>query len=57
MTGWGIDRWAPAALQCQLVLATLGPLTTARGGAQPLPGTVTASFDSGRVAAEALDVR
>jgi DNA-binding PucR family transcriptional regulator len=37
----------------ELVLATLGPLTAARGGAQPLLDTLTAYFDSGCVAAEA----
>ncbi len=36
-----------------LVRATLGPLQTARGGAQPLVETLTAYFDSGCVAAEA----
>ncbi|WP_369203734.1 PucR family transcriptional regulator [Streptomyces sp. PU-14G] len=43
------DRQAMA----DLVLATLGPLTTARGGAQPLLETLTAYFDTGCVAAEA----
>ncbi|EFL36520.1 regulator [Streptomyces viridochromogenes DSM 40736] len=43
------DRQAMA----ELVLATLGPLTTARGGPQPLLDTLTAYFDSGCVAAEA----
>ncbi|MGW5658588.1 PucR family transcriptional regulator [Streptomyces sp. NPDC003758] len=43
------DRQAMA----DLVLNTLGPLTTARGGAQPLLDTLTAYFDSGCVAAEA----
>ncbi|POX51203.1 CdaR family transcriptional regulator [Streptomyces sp. Ru72] len=43
------DRQAMA----DLVLSTLGPLTTARGGAQPLLDTLTAYFDSGCVAAEA----
>jgi len=43
------DRQAMA----DLVLDTLGPLTTARGGAQPLLDTLTAYFDSGCVAAEA----
>lgn len=37
----------------ELVRDTLGPLTTARGGAQPLLDTLTAYFDSGCVAAEA----
>ncbi|MGV9991534.1 PucR family transcriptional regulator [Streptomyces sp. NPDC003374] len=36
-----------------LVLGTLGPLTAARGGAQPLLDTLTVYFDSGCVAAEA----
>ncbi|MFF7969362.1 PucR family transcriptional regulator [Streptomyces sp. NPDC007903] len=36
-----------------LVLGTLGPLTAARGGAQPLLDTLTSYFDSGCVAAEA----
>ncbi|MFI5673809.1 PucR family transcriptional regulator [Streptomyces cellulosae] len=43
------DRQAMA----DLVADTLGPLTTARGGAQPLLDTLTAYFDSGCVAAEA----
>ncbi|WP_212910920.1 CdaR family transcriptional regulator [Streptomyces sp. TS71-3] len=43
------DRQAMA----DLVSSTLGPLTTARGGAQPLLDTLTAYFDSGCVAAEA----
>ncbi|MFG2359018.1 PucR family transcriptional regulator [Streptomyces sp. NPDC048521] len=43
------DRQAMA----DLVLGTLGPLTTARGGAQPLLDTLTVYFDSGCVAAEA----
>ncbi|MEV2255486.1 helix-turn-helix domain-containing protein [Streptomyces sp. NPDC050147] len=43
------DRQAMA----ELVLGTLGPLTKARGGAQPLIDTLTAYFDSGCVAAEA----
>ncbi|MFE7171467.1 PucR family transcriptional regulator [Streptomyces sp. NPDC057616] len=43
------DRQAMA----DLVVNTLGPLTTARGGAQPLLDTLTAYFDSGCVAAEA----
>ena len=43
------DRQAMA----ELVLDTLGPLTTARGGAQPLLDTLTAYFDCGCVAAEA----
>jgi sugar diacid utilization regulator len=43
------DRQAMA----ELVIATLGPLTAARGGAQPLLDTLTAYFDSGCVAAEA----
>ncbi|CAM5278774.1 helix-turn-helix domain-containing protein [Streptomyces olivaceoviridis] len=43
------DRQAMA----DLVLGTLGPLTTARGAAQPLLDTLTVSFDSGCVAAEA----
>ncbi|MFF8321536.1 PucR family transcriptional regulator [Streptomyces bobili] len=43
------DRQAMA----DLVVVTLGPLTTARGGAQPLLDTLTAYFDSGCVAAEA----
>ncbi len=43
------DRQAMA----DLVTGTLGPLTTARGGAQPLLDTLTAYFDSGCVAAEA----
>lgn len=43
------DRQAMA----DLVANTLGPLTTARGGAQPLLDTLTAYFDSGCVAAEA----
>jgi sugar diacid utilization regulator len=42
------DRQAMA----DLVLDTLGPLTRARGGAQPLLDTLTAYFDSGCVAAE-----
>lgn len=36
-----------------LVLDALGPLTTARGGAQVLLDTLTAYFDCGCVAAEA----
>jgi DNA-binding PucR family transcriptional regulator len=36
-----------------LVVSTLGPLTTARGGAGPLLDTLNAYFDSGCVAAEA----
>ncbi|MFH8936547.1 PucR family transcriptional regulator [Streptomyces griseosporeus] len=43
------DRQAMA----DLVRGTLGPLTTARGGAEPLLDTLTAYFDSGCVAAEA----
>jgi sugar diacid utilization regulator len=43
------DRQAMA----DLVLDTLHPLTTSRGGAQPLLDTLTAYFDSGCVAAEA----
>ncbi|WP_330358218.1 helix-turn-helix domain-containing protein [Streptomyces chartreusis] len=43
------DRQAMA----DLVVSTLGPLTTARGGAEPLLGTLIAYFDSGCVAAEA----
>lgn len=43
------DRQAMA----DLVVSTLGPLTTARGGAAPLLGTLIAYFDSGCVAAEA----
>ncbi|MET8765665.1 helix-turn-helix domain-containing protein [Streptomyces sp. NPDC004658] len=43
------DRQAMA----DLVLGTLGPLTAARGGAEPLLDTLTAYFDSGCVAAEA----
>ncbi|MFJ4790890.1 PucR family transcriptional regulator [Streptomyces sp. NPDC088794] len=43
------DRQAMA----DLVVNTLGPLTTARGGAQPLLDTLTTYFDSGCVAAEA----
>ncbi|MEV0321378.1 PucR family transcriptional regulator [Streptomyces sp. NPDC050658] len=43
------DRQAMA----DLVLSTLGPLTRARGGPQPLLDTLTAYFDSGCVAAEA----
>ncbi|MFD8386220.1 PucR family transcriptional regulator [Streptomyces sp. NPDC059679] len=43
------DRQAMA----DLVHNTLGPLRTARGGAQPLVDTLTAYFDSGCVAAEA----
>ncbi|MEV7995830.1 helix-turn-helix domain-containing protein [Streptomyces sp. NPDC086077] len=43
------DRQAMA----DLVVHTLGPLTTARGGAQTLLDTLTAYFDSGCVAAEA----
>lgn len=43
------DRQAMA----DLVLDTLGPLTAARGGAQPLLDTLTTYFDSGCVAAEA----
>ncbi|MFF4587960.1 PucR family transcriptional regulator [Streptomyces sp. NPDC001388] len=42
------DRQAMA----DLVLETLGPLTTARGGAEPLLDTLTAYFDCGCVAAE-----
>lgn len=37
----------------ELVHDALGPLATARGGAQPLLETLTAYFDSGCVAAEA----
>ncbi|MFJ9350903.1 PucR family transcriptional regulator [Streptomyces sp. NPDC101237] len=43
------DRQAMA----DLVLDVLGPLTTARGGAQPLLDTLTAYFDCGCVATEA----
>ncbi|MFG2416952.1 PucR family transcriptional regulator [Streptomyces goshikiensis] len=43
------DRQAMA----DLVETTLGPLRTARGGAQPLIDTLTAYFDSGCVATEA----
>jgi len=43
------DRQAMA----DLVHNTLGPLQTARGGAQPLVDTLTTYFDSGCVAAEA----
>ncbi|WP_432193994.1 PucR family transcriptional regulator [Streptomyces sp. bgisy027] len=43
------DRQAMA----DLVVSTLGPLTTARGGAEPLLGTLISYFDSGCVAAEA----
>jgi sugar diacid utilization regulator len=43
------DRQAMA----DLVRNTLGPLTVARGGAEPLLDTLTAYFDSGCVAAEA----
>ncbi|WP_330323773.1 PucR family transcriptional regulator [Streptomyces pseudovenezuelae] len=43
------DRQAMA----DLVAGTLGPLTTARGGAQPLLDTLTAYFESGCVSAEA----
>ncbi|MCX5424252.1 CdaR family transcriptional regulator [Streptomyces sp. NBC_00078] len=43
------DRQAMA----DLVAGTLGPLTTARGGAEPLLDTLIAYFDSGCVAAEA----
>ncbi|MEV0977606.1 helix-turn-helix domain-containing protein [Streptomyces sp. NPDC049915] len=43
------DRQAMA----DLVLSTLGPLTAARGGAEPLLRTLTVYFDSGCVAAEA----
>ncbi|MFI5794337.1 PucR family transcriptional regulator [Streptomyces sp. NPDC051677] len=43
------DRQAMA----ELVLDTLGPLTTARGGVQPLLDTLAAYFDCGCVAAEA----
>ncbi|MDO0909874.1 helix-turn-helix domain-containing protein [Streptomyces sp. DT2A-34] len=43
------DRQAMA----DLVRSALGPLTTARGGAQPLLDTLTAYFDSGCIAAEA----
>jgi sugar diacid utilization regulator len=43
------DRQAMA----DLVHNTLGPLQTARGGAQPLLETLTAYFDSGCIAAEA----
>ncbi|MGX1315165.1 sugar diacid utilization regulator [Streptomyces calvus] len=43
------DRQAMA----DLVQHTLGPLTTARGGARPLLDTLTAYFDAGCVAAEA----
>ncbi|MCX4767874.1 helix-turn-helix domain-containing protein [Streptomyces sp. NBC_01275] len=42
------DRQAMA----DLVLDTLGPLTSARGGAQPLLDTLTTYFDTGCVAAE-----
>ncbi|MDX3850317.1 PucR family transcriptional regulator [Streptomyces sp. AK02-01A] len=37
----------------ELVLSSLGPLESARGGAQPLIDTLTAYFDAGCVAAEA----
>ncbi|MET9912053.1 helix-turn-helix domain-containing protein [Streptomyces sp. NPDC006476] len=43
------DRQAMA----DLVQDALGPLTTARGGAEPLLATLSAYFDSGCVAAEA----
>ncbi|MFD6417739.1 PucR family transcriptional regulator [Streptomyces sp. NPDC060194] len=43
------DRQAMA----DLVRATLGPLTAARGGPRPLMDTLTAYFDTGCVAAEA----
>ncbi|MCZ4609041.1 helix-turn-helix domain-containing protein [Streptomyces sp. Lzd4kr] len=43
------DRQAMA----DLVVSTLGPLTMARGGAEPLLGTLVTYFDSGCVAAEA----
>ncbi|MFE0192037.1 PucR family transcriptional regulator [Streptomyces sp. NPDC058989] len=43
------DRQAMA----DLVRSALGPLTTARGGPEPLLDTLTAYFDSGCVAAEA----
>ncbi|MFF3905912.1 PucR family transcriptional regulator [Streptomyces sp. NPDC001848] len=43
------DRQAMA----DLVVSTLGPLTTARGGAEPLLQTLTAYFDTGCVAAQA----
>ncbi|MFF3883819.1 PucR family transcriptional regulator [Streptomyces sp. NPDC001914] len=43
------DRQAMA----DLVLVALGPLTAARGGAQPLLDTLTAYFDTGCVAAAA----
>lgn len=43
------DRQAMA----DLVVSALGPLRTARGGAEPLLDTLTAYFDSGCVAAEA----
>ncbi|MFG2286610.1 PucR family transcriptional regulator [Streptomyces sp. NPDC048595] len=43
------DRQAMA----DLVNSALGPLTTARGGPEPLLDTLTAYFDSGCVAAEA----
>ncbi|MFF7732345.1 helix-turn-helix domain-containing protein [Streptomyces sp. NPDC007984] len=43
------DRQAMA----DLVLSTLGPLTRARGGAEPLLNTLQAYFDSGCTAAEA----
>ncbi|MFS8200329.1 PucR family transcriptional regulator [Streptomyces sp. CWNU-52B] len=43
------DRQAMA----DLVVTALGPLRTARGGAEPLLDTLTAYFDSGCVAAEA----
>ncbi|GAA2534778.1 MULTISPECIES: PucR family transcriptional regulator [Streptomyces] len=43
------DRQAMA----DLVHNTLGPLTTARGGARPLLDTLTAYFDAGCVSAEA----
>ena len=43
------DRQAMA----DLVLSALGPLRSARGGAEPLLDTLTAYFDSGCVAAEA----
>jgi len=43
------DRQAMA----DLVVSALGPLRRARGGAEPLLGTLSAYFDSGCVAAEA----
>ncbi|MFE1776033.1 PucR family transcriptional regulator [Streptomyces sp. NPDC059008] len=43
------DRQAMA----DLVRSALGPLTTARGGPEPLLDTLTAYFDSGCIAAEA----